>query len=516
MSRTRTAEPAAAAAKTVRCAVYTRKSSDEGLDQSFNSLDAQRESAESFIASRRHEGWVCVPERYDDGGYSGGTTNRPALQRLLADIEAGRVDVIVVYKIDRLSRSLADFCRLAERFEKRGVSFVSITQQLDSSTSSGRLMLHMLLSFAQFERELASERTRDKIALARKRGKWAGGRPLLGYDIDRGNCRLVVNETEAVQVRTVFAEYIERQSLNRTVEALAARGITNKRWTTKAGQVMGGRAFDKAALSLLLSNVAFLGQVRHKDAAYKGEHPPIVDEATWERAQSILRVNGRSGGTAVRNRYGALLKGMLFCGPCGRPMGHTFTTKAGGKGYRYYSCSVAQTKGWHACSSKSVPAEEIERFVVERLKGLGRDRELVARVLACTRQADAQRVQDLESSVRAMEKECAWLASESARCTAPESSERVAELAGRDRDVQGRLREARLALDSARSRMATHDEVAGALTRFEPVWESLSPRERAEVIGLLVQRVEFDGSKGEVRMTFHADTPEAAIKGRAA
>ena len=222
--------PAEPRPKVVRCAVYTRKSTEEGLEQAFNSLDAQRESGEAYVAAQRHEGWVLLPDRYDDGGFSGGTMDRPALRRLLSDIEAGRVDCVVVYKVDRLSRSLLDFSRIMEVFDAKGASFVSVTQQFNTTHSMGRLTLNILLSFAQFEREIISERTRDKIAAARRKGKWAGGRPVLGYDVvsSPAGSRLVVNEDEAERVRRIFGLYLEHEALIPTVKALAARGWAAK------------------------------------------------------------------------------------------------------------------------------------------------------------------------------------------------------------------------------------------------------------------------------------------------
>src|SRR5687767_12837917 len=228
---------------TVRCAIYTRKSTEEGLEQEFNSLDAQRESAEAFVASQRNEGWACLPDRYDDGGYTGGNLERPAMTRLLADISAGRVDCVVVYKVDRLSRSLMDFSRVMETFDKHGVSFVSVTQQFNTTHSMGRLTLNILLSFAQFEREIISERTRDKIAAARRKGKFSGGKPLLGYDIvsSPAGAKLAVNEVEADQVRTSYEMYLEHQALIPVVKELSARGWHNKEWTTRKGIERGGR-----------------------------------------------------------------------------------------------------------------------------------------------------------------------------------------------------------------------------------------------------------------------------------
>jgi site-specific DNA recombinase len=300
------------AAQHVRCAIYTRKSTEEGLEQEFNSLDAQREAAEAFIASQQHEGWVCLPDRYDDGGFTGANMERPALKHLFEDLEAGRIDCVVVYKVDRLSRSLLDFARMIESFEKYQVSFVSVTQQFNTTHSMGRLTLNILLSFAQFEREIISERTRDKIAAARRKGKWMGGKPLLGYDLHLapGGAKLVVNEDEAARVRTIFDEYIQRQSLIRTVQALNERGWKTKRWTTRKGHECGGQPFDKTSLFRLLSNVVYRGKVRYKDEVHAGEHEAIIDEDIWTRVQQMLRSNGRTGGMHVRNKYGALLKGL--------------------------------------------------------------------------------------------------------------------------------------------------------------------------------------------------------------
>jgi site-specific DNA recombinase len=355
---------------TIRCAIYTRKSTDEGLDREFNSLDAQRESAEAYIASQQHEGWFCLPDRYDDGGYTGGNMDRPALQRLLEDTQAGKIDCIVVYKVDRLSRSLMDFSRLVELFDEHGVSFVSVTQQFNTTSSMGRLTLNILLSFAQFEREIISERTRDKMAATRRKGKWSGGHPILGYDVvDR---KLVINETEAACVRQIFELYLEHQSLIATIQELNRRGWTTKRWTTKKGGESGGRPFDKGNLHCLLTNVLYIGQVRYKDEVHPGEHQGIVDPVLFQRVQALLQDNARTDGTAARSRFAALLTGLLRCVPCNCSMPHTHTVKRNTR-YRYYVCLHAQKQGWSACPSQSVPAPEIERFVIDQIRGLGTD-----------------------------------------------------------------------------------------------------------------------------------------------
>ena len=300
-----------ASVKLVRCAIYTRKSTEECLEQEFNSLDAQREAGEAYFRSQAGEGWALVPDRYDDGGFTGGNLDRPGLRRLMADIEAGRVDCVVVYKVDRLSRSLLDFAQMMRTFEGRGVSFVSVTQQFNTGTSMGRLVLNVLLSFAQFEREIISERTRDKIAATRRKGKWAGGHPILGYDVDPAGYRLVVNTSEAERVRAIFALYLEHGSLLPVVKELEKRGWTNKRWKTKKGPERGGTPFTRTNLYQLLTNVGYVGKVRYKTEIHAGEHPGIVDPAVFQKAQTLLRQNGVTGGGPIRNQFGAILKGLL-------------------------------------------------------------------------------------------------------------------------------------------------------------------------------------------------------------
>jgi site-specific DNA recombinase len=363
--------------KTVRCAIYTRKSSDEGLDQDFNSLDAQREAAQAYIHSQSAEGWLCLPDRYDDGGFGGATLDRPALKRLLADVQAGRVDTVVVYKVDRLSRSLLDFARMMELFDKQGVGFVSVTQQFSSTQPMGRLTLHILLSFAQFEREIIAERTRDKMAAARRKGKWSGGAPSLGYDLDPQSKRLVVNQVEARQVRAIFALYLEHEALLPVVEELERRGWRSKRWRTRQGQVRGGRPFTRASLRALLSNVLYAGQVRYRGEVHAGEQPALVDGATWEQTQALLQKNGAAIGAGARLSSGALLAGLLRCGPCGCAMTPAHSSKRGRR-YRYYVCTQAQKRGWHTCPSRSVPALPIENFVLEQLRQADQDLEASA------------------------------------------------------------------------------------------------------------------------------------------
>ncbi|MFV8604404.1 recombinase family protein, partial [Ralstonia pseudosolanacearum] len=295
-----------ASRKRRRCAVYARKSSDEGLDQDFNSIDAQRDAGHAYIASQRAEGWIPVADDYDDPAYSGGNMERPGLKRLLADIERGLVDIVVVYKIDRLTRSLADFSKMVEVFERHDVSFVSVTQQFNTTTSMGRLMLNVLLSFAQFEREVTGERIRDKIAASKRKGMWMGGVPPLGYDVLHR--KLIVNEAEATVVRRLFAEFPRAASTTLLVQRLRHEGVMTKSWVAQSGNDRMGKLMDKGALYKILSNPVYLGQIRHKEISYAGEHEPIVTQEQWDAVQSALtsKPTGVSRGQ-IRTERPALL-----------------------------------------------------------------------------------------------------------------------------------------------------------------------------------------------------------------
>jgi DNA invertase Pin-like site-specific DNA recombinase len=359
----------------LRCAVYTRKSSEEGLEQEFNSLDAQREACEAYVASQKAEGWLLVPDRYDDGGISGATLERPALKRLLADIEAGRADVVVVYKIDRLSRALMDFAKLVEVFDRNNVTFVSVTQSFNTTTSMGRLTLNILLSFAQFEREVIGERIRDKFAASRKKGIWMGGWAPLGYDIkDR---KLLVNPPEAASVRALFQRFLRVGSMTKLVVALRSEGMTTK----------GGKLIDKGYVYRILNNRVYLGEAVHKGTAYPGEHQAIIDRTLWDRVHAILRESPRKRAAHTRAQTPALLKGLIF-GPTGRAMTPAHTRK-GGKLYRYYVSTDVLKRDAEECTVRRVPAAEIENAVVDQLRGLLRAPEIIVRTWRAARQSIA-------------------------------------------------------------------------------------------------------------------------------
>lgn len=481
----------------VRCAIYTRKSTDEGLDREFNTLDAQREAAEAFVLSQKHDGWSAIPDHYDDGGFTGGNMDRPALARLLADIEAGRVDCVVVYKVDRLSRSLLDFARMVAVFEEHGVSFVSVTQDFNTTTSMGRLTLNILLSFAQFEREIISERTRDKMAAARRKGKFIGGRPVLGYDVqDR---RLVVNDVEAERVRAIFALYLEHKALLPTVREINRRGWTTKAWTTKKDKPRGGKRFTKTNLYQLLTNVLFVGHVRHKDEVYNGEHDGIVPEPTFQEVQRTLVGNGRNGGADVRNRSNALLRGLLRCDTCGCAMSHTYSQR-GPKRYRYYVCVNAQKQGWSVCPGPSLPAGEIERFVVDQIREIGRDPALVAATLARARGTAEEAIGALVAERAALRRQLGR--DEGLLRDAVGDPDRLAELDDRLGRAERRLSEIGVELAGLEDQRIGEGEVASALADFDGMWEGTPTHERRRLLELLIERIGWHGERSDVSIDF--------------
>jgi site-specific DNA recombinase len=349
----------------VRCAIYTRKSSEEGLEMSFNSLDAQREACESYIKSQRHEGWQVVPTKYDDGGFSGGNMQRPALNKLLEDIAAKRIDTVVVYKVDRLTRSLADFAKIVEQFDQQGVSFVSVTQQFNTTSSMGRLTLNVLLSFAQFEREVTGERIRDKIAASKRKGMWMGGVIPTGYDVhDR---QLIVNEIEAAQIREIYRLYLDLGCVSKLQEHLEKSGIRSKKRVSQTGRLSGGAVYSRGALYELLQNRLYLGEIAHKGACYKGEHSAIVDREVWDQVQAQLKGNLQSPRKRPRVTEQSLLTGLLY-GARGNRFTPSHSSKKGTR-YRYYvSQTVIRKANKQSADPVRLPAKEIEDLVISQFK----------------------------------------------------------------------------------------------------------------------------------------------------
>jgi site-specific DNA recombinase len=358
----------------LRCAVYTRKSTEEGLDMEFNSLDAQREACEAYVASQKAEGWVLTRDPYNDGGFSGATLERPALKRLISDIEAGGIDIAVVYKIDRLSRSLMDFAKLVEVFDRNNVTFVSVTQSFNTTTSMGRLTLNILLSFAQFEREVIGERIRDKFAASRKKGIWMGGWAPLGYDVrDR---KLVINKAEAARVRMIFKRFVGVGSATTLTRTLITEGMTTKH----------GKPIDKGSLYKLLNNRVYIGEAVHKGTAYPGEHQAIIARRLWDRVHEILGQSPRKRAAHTRAQTAALLKGLIFS-PTGKAMTPTHTRR-NGRLYRYYVSMDVLRDRVSSCPVRRLPAGEIETAVVGQLRALLRTPEIIVQTWRAARKVD--------------------------------------------------------------------------------------------------------------------------------
>ena len=488
-------------AKRIRCAIYTRKSSEEGLNQEFNSLDAQRAAGEACIASRKMDGWVCLPERYDDGGYSGANTDRPALKRLMADVRDGRIDMVIIYKLDRLSRSLRDFVGLVEGFDRCKVSMVAVTQGVNTGDSMGRLIFNVLISFAEFERELASDRTRDKIKASRVKGMWTGSRPVLGYDC--GGSKLMINNEEAATVRRIFDLYLELRSLDKVLKALDAEGIPNKQWMTKKGEVIGGQPFQKTGLARMLGNVLYIGKVPHGKMIYDGQHTPIITTEQFHRVQLLLSENARSGASLQKNRHGAVLKGILTCAKCRSPMIHSTsgrpTTKASGQAatvtYRYYICKTTQLSGRKKCGGGSVPADQVERYVIDKIKGSLCNPAVVSAVLDLRRGSIEREIRDLSSrrellarGIGPTDTAPADVAAANAR-TATERA--ITELDGQIRGLTETL--------------PTREATAAGLGDFNMLWANLCPTERSNLIALLVCEVRWDDAAEEITIVRNDD-----------
>lgn len=411
----------------LRCGVYTRKSSEEGLEQEFNSLHAQREACEAYIASQRSEGWVLVRDQYDDGGISGGTLERPALQRLLADIDDGLVDVVVVYKIDRLSRSLMDFSKLVEVFDRNGVTFVSVTQSFNTTTSMGRLTLNILLSFAQFEREVTAERIRDKFRASRMKGMWMGGNTPLGYEVrDR---KLVVRNEDAEHVRWIFTRFIELGSATELARDVDSRNIRTSR----------GNRIDKKAIYRILNNRVYIGDAVHKGENYPGEHVAIIDQSLWDKVHAILTESPRIRAARTRAQTPALLKGLIF-GPDGAAFSPSHTRK-GGRLYRYYVSQTVLKQGAGACPVGRVPAGEIEAAVIDQLRAVFRQPEIIAGT---------------------------WKAAQE-------------QTPAQDHSISER-------------------DVREALHQLDPLWDELFPAEQARIAALLIERIDIGPAGLSVRL----------------
>jgi site-specific DNA recombinase len=468
---------AAPQVRPVRVAIYTRKSVTDGLDQEFNSLDSQRHAIEAYVTSQASLGWQAIGKHYDDGGFSGSNTDRPAFQALLADLQAGHIDVVAVYKIDRLSRSLRDFAKLIDLFEKHHVTFVSVTQQFSTANSIGRLTLNVLMSFAEFEREVIGERIRDKVQATRRRGAWTGGRPILGYDVVEK--KLIVNPDEAAQVRETFQLYLERSNLREVVAEIAQRGWTNKTFTGKRGQPIAGQAFTKGTLHGLLSNVLYRGQTRCKDGIVPGAHEPIIDSELWDAVQDRLRGNRTNEGSQARNKTNALLRELVRCGRCDSAMIHTFTTRKSVR-HRYYVCSRLHNEGANACPGSRVTAGPFEAFITDQIRAMGKDEHLLAKTAESAERLAAERVDQLTAEQRRIERQL--------RNAAEDAEHELLEQ--RLAEVIAQIAALKPGIDVARLRTA--------LASFQPIWSQLFPAEQERILRLLIERITYHPDGGDV------------------
>ncbi len=500
-----TTKPPTSSLPQTRVAIYCRQSVASELE--FGSIQAQREAVEAYVASQRGEGWIALPERYDDHGFSGGDTDRPAFQRLMADIEAGRIDVLASYKIDRVSRSLTDFTAFMALLERHGVGFVSTTQSFDTRSSMGRLTLNILASFSQFERETIAERTRDKILATRRKGMWTGGRPVLGYDVVNG--ALVVNRAEAETVRAIIALYLELGGLVATVAELERRGIRNKSWTNKSGQPVRGRAFDKETLRNLLVNPIYTGRIRAGKDLVAGKHEAIVTEAEFRHVALALRTNRRAPRAAI-GRHGALLVGISRCGRCGAALNHN-TNVRGTKVYRYYNCATVVKNGAAACPGSRAPAAELEAAVVARIRAIGTDPTVLTAAFQAAQQARVARQPELIAEARRLAQERGDLTTQRSNLLdalqhssvgANAIAVRLAEVDEQIERLQQRHDEVAEQLRAIASAPIEDAEVRKALAEFDAVWGELVPRERVRVLRLLIAEVRYDAAAGEVTIEF--------------
>jgi DNA invertase Pin-like site-specific DNA recombinase len=501
-SRTRVAEPR----EVKRCAIYTRKSVARGLDQAFNSLDAQRETCEQYVGAQASAGWEVLPERYDDGGYTGKNTDRPGFQRLMADVDAGKLDIVVVYKIDRLSRSLLDFAQIMARFDRAGVAFVSVTQHFNTADAIGRLTLNLLMSFAEFEREQISERTRDKIAATKRRGQWTGGPAPFGYRlVDK---KLVVDEERAAIVRELFVLYTEQRSTRLVAEQLNARRAGDREWS-------------KVSVLNTLRNPVYAGVIVHGNERHLGRHERIVETALFERVGEMLDAAAGRPRSAPRNSQ-YLLTGLLRCGSCGGAMTSASTYRRG-REYRYYRCTTRDKKGRSACSARPLAGGAIEAFVVDRIResaqaeGFAEEvqAQLASRIETRRAALQAERA-ELPKRVGRLSTNSHVLLEKLMEASAGERAaieERLAAVRDELDRTEHRLHEVEHAVDALSDTEHEVEAVARLLRDFDPVWNALTPENRARLVHELLEYVEFDSTSGEVAVCF---APLRTLAGEAA
>lgn len=485
--------------KTIRCAIYTRKSHEEGLEQDFNSLDAQRVAAEAFVQSQVHEGWKLLPTRYDDGGYSGGNMDRPALEKLVNDIRDQKIDCVVVYKVDRLSRSLMDFSRLISLFDEHQVSFVSVTQQFNTTTSMGRLTLNILLSFAQFEREIIGERIRDKKLLTARQGKYIGGQPKLGLDIiDR---KYAVNASEAELVRRIFELAAQSESCQKIADTLNAEGFRSKVHQTKAGKTLGGKLFTAKYIYNVLTDAKYVGRISHKGVTYPGVHQAIVETELFEQVRRILSANQSYSHKQQASRF-AILRRLVYCGECGSLVMPAWTNNHG-REYRYYTCSKKVKTGYKKCSLPSLPAGELEKIVVDQLRALIRHPDVIAQTFreVCASSQNEVDPEDLSrlEELRARRQQTEQAVRSLLAIKDPDGAFVKAELKRLNAEIKSLNESIRSFESKCNSKSPIElSEVTKALQQLDPVWNALFPEEQSRILELLIERVTVSNDRVDI------------------
>ena len=487
--------------------VYTRKSTDAQLEKEVHSLSVQRASAESFIESQKHRGWFCLDERFDDNNISGGTLDRPALRRAMKLIKKGKVKVVVVNRLDRISRSLSQFLELTAFFEEYGVALVSVTQNINTGDAMGRLMLSIIISFAEFERELIRERVTERMHASRKNGQFIGGRPVLGYNIKPEGRELEVDKIEAIRVHEIFALYLELRSVKATAQELKRRGWHNKKWVTREGKVSGGNPFSPNGLHHLLTNPIYIGKVTLKGEVFDGKHDALMDPELFQQVQTMLAKNSVIDGARKRNRHSALLKGLLYCTACDTPFEHTYTKKKN-RMYRYYTCSHKRREGANTCPSPSLPAGEIEELVISQILSVGTDPNLqdmvysqLADVVEKKSKEHAQQKKTAKQQLTRLHREL-------------ESSRQFDASVSMIRLLESKIQDAENLLETLERatppQMPEKREIIVALQNMKTLWPSFNKGEKCAFIKTLIQRVDYDAVEENITLHF---TDEGFISG---
>lgn len=473
--------------KVVRCGIYTRKSHEHGLELSFNSLDVQRESAENYIASQRENGWVALPEHYDDGGFSGGNMERPALKRLMADIKAGKIDCLVVYKIDRLSRSLMDFTQLIETLNKYNVNFVSVTQHIQTTDSAGRMMLNILMTFAEYERAILAERILDRVAGAKRRGKYCGGYQIIGYDVDHEKKKLVINENESEIVKYIFARYPELGSAKKLAAELNEKGYRTKTWTSKKDRFHEGQEWNTGHIFRILNSPVYLGKVTHREKTFPGEHEAIISQKEWDKVHKLFEdsCHGKKHKTQVVTN--TPLRGVIRCGHCGGAMAPTYSRK-GKKRYTYYFCQKDSKRAVSTCPLKRIPGGDVEKAVIQQLGAVFRTPSLMAQTFAKANELETSERERLVIEKQSCEREIFKIQSEITQLIDTDSSKKDEKIES-VKNLVTKLNGIKEELIRVKTDPINEQDVAGAFGNIEELWELLFPAEQYRLMRLMIDSI---------------------------